>query len=380
MIGKIGFSSQMMSLILFSRHPFPSNLPARMNNNQPLSNQIRYEACSLPGFYTDSKVADAIANQENCYPIHRSLSFAARSQVEEIMDEIALADGWIVQRTNSYNVLIQQGDCLATGHGYHTGEYCSCYFSFQGNSVAEVEAMKNRIEELVEDCKINEPMYSIDWYFLTSKGELQEASIKELADDILHDQAYPNLEESVDEFVDAFMASKESVLVLQGPPGTGKTRLIRYILGALSKAENSGHASAMYTTDNKALTNDEIFVKFITGYDLAFVVEDADHLLSPRSEGNEHLHRFLSIADGVIRAQRRKIIFSTNLPDISDLDEALIRPGRCYRHLVFRNLNQDEAIQLLTELNGGDGKAARERILQESDKEQWSLAEIYQLN
>jgi hypothetical protein len=31
------------------------------------------------------------------------------------------------------------------------------------------------------------------------------------------------------------------------------------------------------------------------------VVEDADHLLKPRADGNEHLHRFLAIADGVVR-------------------------------------------------------------------------------
>jgi hypothetical protein len=29
----------------------------------------------------------------------------------------------------------------------------------------------------------------------------------------------------------------------------------------------------------------------------------------------------------VVRSQGRKIIFSTNLPNVGDLDEALIRPG-----------------------------------------------------
>lgn len=56
----------------------------------------------------------------------------------------------------------------------------------------------------------------------------------------------------------------------------------------------------------KALTGDGIFVKFITGTHDAFVVEDADHLLKPRADGNEHLHRFLAIADGVVRAQGRR--------------------------------------------------------------------------
>jgi ATPase family associated with various cellular activities (AAA) len=113
------------------------------------------------------------------------------------------------------------------------------------------------------------------------------------------------------------------------PPGTGKTRLIRAILGEMSRRKGE-QAECLYTGDMKALESDGIFVKFITGTHDAFVVEDADHLLKPRADGNQHLHRFLTIADGVVRSQGRKIIFSTNLPNIGDLDEALIRPGRCF--------------------------------------------------
>jgi len=34
--------------------------------------------------------------------------------------------------------------------------------------------------------------------------------------------------------------------------------------------------------------------------------------------------------DPVVRAQGRKIIFTTKLPNIGDIDEALVRPGRCF--------------------------------------------------
>jgi hypothetical protein len=44
-------------------------------------------------------------------------------------------------------------------------------------------------------------------------------------------------------------------------------------------------------------------LRFITGSQHTFVVEDADHLLRPRAKGNENLHRFLAIADGVVRSQ-----------------------------------------------------------------------------
>jgi ATP-dependent 26S proteasome regulatory subunit len=80
------------------------------------------------------------------------------------------------------------------------------------------------------------------------------------------------------------------------------------------------------------------------------VIEDADHLLLARSNGNHDLHRFLAIADGVVRAQGRKIIFTTNLPNINDIDEALLRPGRCFATVRTRLLSRDEAAALLLRL------------------------------
>ncbi len=121
-------------------------------------------------------------------------------------------------------------------------------------------------------------------------------------------------------------------------------------------------------------------MKFITGWDDAFVVEDADHLLKPRAEGNESLHRFLAIADGVVRAQGRKIFFSTNLPNVGDLDEALIRPGRCFARIHVRSLTGAEAQALTEALAAGDAdKLARASVaLAAEGARKRSLAEVYQ--
>ena len=48
--------------------------------------------------------------------------------------------------------------------------------------------------------------------------------------------------------------------------------------------------------------------------------------------------RILMIADGVVRAQNRKIIFTTNLPNIGSIDDALLRPGRCFATMHMRSL------------------------------------------
>ena len=117
---------------------------------------------------------------------------------------------------------------------------------------------------------------------------------------------------------------------------------MRAILAALS-ARKGDSARVLYTADQRALDNDEIFVEFITGSHDAFVIEDADHLLMVRAKGNVDLHRFLAIANGVVRAQGRKIIFSTNLPNVGDIDDALIRPGRRFATVRTRALEPGEA-------------------------------------
>src|SRR6266446_10615871 len=113
-------------------------------------------------------------------------------------------------------------------------------------------------------------------------------------------------------------------------------------------------AMAMYTADKTALESDEIFVDFITGLHDAFIIEDADHLLQPRTDGNKNLHRFLMIADGVVRAQNRKIIFTTNLPNIGSIDDALLRPGRCFATIQMRPLARKETDAVLSRLLPGN--------------------------
>jgi hypothetical protein len=91
------------------------------------------------------------------------------------------------------------------------------------------------------------------------------------------------------------------------------------------------------------------------------------------------MHRFLAIADGVTRAQGRKIIFTTNLPNVTDIDDALVRPGRCHAVKNLRSLTPEEAERLAGRLCAGDG-ARFERvvgILRATASRAHSLAQVY---
>lgn len=226
--------------------------------------------------------------------------------------------------------------------------------------------------------RIAAPTFYVDWIYVSSRGELHSTCIEETAGDVLYDRAYPQIDGGVHAFVRAYLDAPESVLVLQGPPGTGKTRLIRAILGEMSRRKGEP-ARALYSGDMNALVSDEIYARFASGCADAFVVEDADPLLQPRADGNLHLHRFLAVADGVVRARGRKLIFSTNLPNVGQLDDALVRPGRCFARVQGRTLTEDEARALVEEIAGDDAEWRQHalRALGADEGRRRSVAEVY---
>ena len=343
-----------------------------------LFNGLTKQVHHLGALVHESRIARALEDGIARYPIYRVLRFAARVELEVLLDAIALDPAWRAERLHAEAMLIDGDGVFVAAYGSRKADYCSCSFYIWAADVARAEQAKERLLAKAGSTRITEPMFSIDWHFLTARGELENATIEEMADDVLRDSAYPAIHGGVHAFLARYLDAPETVLVLQGPPGTGKTRLIRGILGEMSRRKGE-QAQALYTGDMKALTSDEVFVKFITGWHDAFVVEDADHVLKPRADGNEHLHRFLTIADGVVRSQGRKIIFSTNLPNVGDLDDALIRPGRCFARIHVRTLTSTEAQALADEIAAGDPeKLTRATLaLAAGEGRARSLAEIY---
>lgn len=312
------------------------------------------------------------------YPIHRSLHFSAKIDLDAVFDDLALHMGWVAQRPSAESLLLEGPNFLILGSGGRKRHYCTCFFEIWADQPETAASVRTAILDRVAETRITAPMFMLKWQSISAHGELSSVRVEEMANDILLDQAYPEISEGVAPFIARYLASEEAVLVLYGPPGTGKTRLIRAVLGEMSRRKGE-YATVIYTGDHKTMQSDEIFIKFITGSDDAFVVEDADYLLMPRTDGNMDLHRFLTVADGVARAQGRKIIFSTNLPNLRDMDDALIRPGRCFARVHARNLTREEARQVVRELchrESKDPNLADERLDRSGNKSH-SLAEVY---
>jgi hypothetical protein len=280
-------------------------------------------------------------------------------------------------RVNTAALIIRGSGVYATIEATGCADKCTVDIHLWADTPERADAIEEMLSAEFRAHRITDIAFSLNWRFLDGRGSVKSAQTEECASDVLLDEAYPALG-SVAEFVEAYLTAPESVLVLQGAPGTGKTRLIRTLLAEISRRDGET-ASVLYTGDCDVLDTDEVFVEFITSEHAAFVVEDADHLLTPRSEGNQILHRFLNIADGVAQAHGRKIIFSTNLPNVRDIDEALVRPGRCFAHVHLHELQPLEARRLLERLceDRPDRLHAAWAYADQANKKAHSVAEIY---
>jgi hypothetical protein len=286
-------------------------------------------------------------------PVHRSLRWSVTGKIAAFFDTLSLDGAFVPLRASESVTLLSGPGVFVYAHGHDKGSYCSCWFSIWAESPSRAAEVAAHLDGLAGGLRLRNEAFTIDWQFTNAGGELRSASFQELGDPALLDEAYPSLGQSVREFISAYLDAPECVLILLGPPGTGKTRLVRAVLAELSRRKGE-NAEVMYTADRRALGTDEVFVDFITGTHDVFVIEDTDNLLKARASGNDEMHRFLAIADGVARSQGRKIIFTTNLPNVTDIDEALVRPGRCYAVKTLRSLDLAEASALARRLCGDD--------------------------
>jgi hypothetical protein len=175
---------------------------------------------------------------------------------------------------------------------------------------------------------------NVEWYFKSTGGV--SSTTMPLRYRPAHDSHYPWLKVPMKVYFQNFLKSSANILILIGPPGTGKTAFIENLIHFSGK-------NACVTYDEQVMNDDNLFQQFLESDANTMIFEDSDNHIRPRQDGNSMMHKFLNVSDGIISSSDKKLIFSTNLPSSNNIDEALLRPGRCFDIMNFRALNRVEA-------------------------------------
>ncbi len=168
---------------------------------------------------------------------------------------------------------------------------------------------------------------------------------------------YPWMKESVGDFARRYMASNAPVLFLYGPTGTGKTTFSRTMAMELN-------AVIMTTSDIRIATSSGLFDTYREYLKLAkmdedprphiLLIEDVDTLLMSRLKNNIEMSRLLNETKGLSFNKDIRVIFSSNLTDLKDVDSALLRPGRCFDKVYFPKLTKAEGMAVREEMQLGE--------------------------
>lgn len=180
----------------------------------------------------------------------------------------------------------------------------------------------------------------ITYWHVTDKNELVGHDFAIEQNNTFYPESYPWIPDPY-AFMEEFKQSSAKVLILLGPPGTGKTSFIKEML-----VHNQW--SSMCAYDEEVMEKDTLFINFLTNHNDVMILEDADTLLEGRlNKGNKAMSKLLNVSDGLVSGSNKKFIFTANIQNMNDIDEALVRPGRCFDIVEFRNLKGAEVDKFL---------------------------------
>ena len=122
-----------------------------------------------------------------------------------------------------------------------------------------------------------------------------------------------------------------------------------------SPGARAERGSVLYTADRRALESDQIFMEFLTEEHDAFVIEDADHILASRANGNLDMIVFWRLPTASCGRKAERFSLQRICPTWATLMVAsCFDRGAALRNARTRALSRAEAASLLRRICGGE--------------------------
>ncbi|MGH2612225.1 MAG: AAA family ATPase, partial [Rhabdochlamydiaceae bacterium] len=163
---------------------------------------------------------------------------------------------------------------------------------------------------------------------------------------------------------------------LHGIPGSGKTTYLRYLMGAIKDKRLIYVPPSM----SEALAHPDLLQILLAHRNSVLLIEDAELVVGSREsrEGNNQaVSNLLNMSDGILGDLLQIQIVCTFNTDISNIDTALLRPGRLIGEYHFGPLSGAKSNALVDELYGNGTYTKR---FGDTIQKELTLADIYSLD
>lgn len=264
----------------------------------------------------------------------------------------------------------------------HDAEFYHPYLIYNVQSKLEKRIFNHIIQiyKLALVKKITKSPASISFIIMTPGGGYDTKNI-EITDIIKTDE---NLFMHVnDDFTEVhkntidFINSEESgLLIYRGCPGSGKTSYIKYLTTLFQSKK-----FLFVSSDIMGRLSDPNFIGFLSDNKEAIIIlEDCEQLLVSRDNTldsgyiNSGLMNLLNMTDGILgSAFKFKFICTFNSNNISKIDNALLRKGRCKINYEFKKLSIDKIDKLIE-------KNKIKNPWKDGNKTEMTVAELYNID
>lgn len=261
-----------------------------------------------------------------------------------------------VARSGQENLIILEKACLKIGlkmAGIHSSAWyfygpqgilatlvinsssTSITYGFRG-----VQSVVTYLQESLAAQTVTDHPPAVTRISLTDRMDLTSSlkRLPEVSNDDIWRAFYPYFDFTPAELWDDFSQARANTVFVYGSPGLGKSTFIRAMM------DRRGYNDLPFLVDDENVLMHKGFVTMLNSlqYGSLLVSEDSDNLVRKREDGNSQMTGLLNVGEG-ISSGGLKMIISTNLKTLNDVDDALYRPGRTFRALCFELLTHSQA-------------------------------------